>query len=174
MAGAILLGVVIGASGLKGEVKVKTFTATPDAIARYGDLHTKDGRRFAVVSARAGKKDEAILVLNGVADRTAAEALKGETLYVPRGALPAVEEGEYYHADLIGLAAHDAEDRRIGTVKAIHNYGAGDIIEIETPDGSDLLLSFTRETVPEIDIKNGRLLIAVPEEIKDPQHPGVE
>ena len=170
----ILLGVVTGASGLRGEVKVKTFTATPEAIARYGDLHAKDGRRFAVVSAKPGKKDEALLALKGVADRSAAEALKGLELYVPRGALPAIDEGEYYHADLIGLAAHDAEDRRIGVVKAIHNYGAGDILEIEAPDGSDLLLSFTRDTVPEIDIKTGRIVIAVPPDDEAEKQHGVE
>src|SRR5262245_27129271 len=140
MAGDILLGVITGALGLKGEVKVKTFTATPEAIANYGDLHTKDGRRLKVASAKAGKGDEALVVLAGISDRSAAEGLKGAELFVSRGALPAIDEGEYYHADLIGLAAHDGEDRRIGTVKAIHNYGAGDVIEIETPDGSDILL----------------------------------
>jgi 16S rRNA processing protein RimM len=174
MAEDILLGVVIGASGLKGEVKVKTFTATPQAIAHYGDLHTRDGRKFAVVSAKAGKKDEALLALKGIADRSAAEGLKGMELFVPRGALPAVDEGEYYHADLIGLAVHDAEDRRIGIVKAIHNYGAGDILEIETPDGSDLLLSFTRDTVPEIDIKTGRMVVVVPPDDEAEKQHGVE
>jgi 16S rRNA processing protein RimM len=173
-AGDILLGVVIGAVGLKGEVRVKTFTATPDAIAQYGDLHAKDGRKFPVASARPGKGDEAVVALKGVAGRTAAEALKGTELFVPRGALPAVEDGEYYHADLIGLKAYDSEERRIGTVKAIHNYGAGDILEIETPDGSDILLAFTAETVPTIDVANGRMVIAVPDETEDAQHPGVE
>jgi 16S rRNA processing protein RimM len=173
-AGDILLGVVIGAVGLKGEVRVKTFTATPEAITQYGDLHTKDGRKIAVVRARGGKGDDVTLALKGVADRTAAEALKGTELFVPRGALPAVDDGEYYHADLIGLAAHDGEDRRIGTVKAIHNYGAGDILEIETPDGSDILLAFTRETVPEIDIANGRMIIAVPPDDEAERQHGVE
>jgi len=170
----ILLGVVIGAQGLKGEVKVKTFTATPEALARYGDLHTKDGRKFAVATARAGKGDEAIVALKGVGDRNAAEALKGTELFVARGALPAIDEGEYYHADLIGLRAEDAEDRFIGTVKALHNYGAGDILEIETPDGNDILLAFTRDTVPVVDVQNGRMVIAVPDEVEDSQHPGVE
>ncbi|HEY1708952.1 MAG TPA: ribosome maturation factor RimM [Rhizomicrobium sp.] len=174
MAGDILLGVVIGAQGLKGEVRVKTFTERPQAIARYGDLHTKDGRRFAVVSARAGKGDEGIVALKGVGDRDAAEALKGAELLVPRGALPAIDDGEYYHADLIGLRAEDTEDRLIGTVKAIHNYGAGDVLEIERPDGGDLLLAFSRETVPVVDVKNGRMVIAVPEDVEAEKEHGVE
>jgi 16S rRNA processing protein RimM len=174
MADDILLGVVIGAQGLKGEVRVKTFTETPDAIARYGDLHTKDGRKFAVASARAGKGDEAIVALTGVSDRSAAEALKGTELFVSRGALPAVDDGEYYHADLIGLRAEDIEARFIGTVKALHNHGAGDILEIETQDGNDILLAFTRDTVPVVDVKNGRMVIAVPEDIEAEKQHGVE
>jgi 16S rRNA processing protein RimM len=174
MADDILLGVVIGAQGLKGEVRVKTFTGGPEAIARYGDLHTKDGRKFAVASARAGKGDEAIVALKGITDRTGAEVLKGAELFVPRGALPAVDEGEYYHADLIGLRAEDGEDRLIGTVKAIHNYGAGDVLEIARADGGDLLLSFTRETVPVVDVKNGRMVVAVPQDDEAERQHGVE
>jgi 16S rRNA processing protein RimM len=170
----ILLGVVIGAQGLKGEVKVKTFTATPEAIAHYGDLHTRDGRKLAVVAAKVGSKGEAIVSLGGVVDRTAAEALKGIELFVPRGRLPAVDEGEFYHADLLGLRVEDREDRLIGTVKAIHNFGAGDVIEIATPDGNDLLLSFTRETVPVVDIRHGRLVVEVPpDDVAEERH-GVE
>jgi 16S rRNA processing protein RimM len=172
--GDILLGVVIGAVGLKGEVRVKTFTATPEALAQYGDLHTKDGRKLPVASVRPGKGDEAVVALKGVTSRTAAEALKGTELFVPRGALPAVEDGEYYHADLIGLDAYDIEEHRIGTVKAIHNYGAGDILEIETPDGNDILLAFTAETVPTIDIANGRMVIAVPQDDEAERQHGVE
>jgi 16S rRNA processing protein RimM len=172
--GDILLGVVIGAVGLKGEVKVKTFTESPQAIARYGDLHLKDGRTFAVASARGGKGGEAVVALKGVADRAGAEALKGSELFVPRGALPAVDEEEYYHADLIGLRAEDSEDRLIGTVKAIHNYGASDVLEIARADGGDLLLAFTRETVPVVDVKNGRMVVAVPRDDEAEKQHGVE
>ncbi|HEX2591959.1 MAG TPA: ribosome maturation factor RimM [Rhizomicrobium sp.] len=170
----ILLGVVIGAQGLKGEVRVKTFTETPAALTRYGDLHTKDGRKFAVASSRPVKESEAILALKGVSDRNAAEALKGTELFVPRGALPAVDEEEFYHADLIGLEAYDVEDRLIGTVKAIHNYGAGDVLEIAIPDGNDLLLAFTRETVPVVDVKNRRMTVAVPQDDEAERQHGVE
>src|SRR5580765_5623779 len=127
----VLLAAVIGAQGLKGEVKVKTFTEHPETLARYRGLHTMDGRRFTVTAARATKPNEAVLALAEVTDRTHAESLKGTELYVPRAALPATDNEEFYHADLIGLRAEDGEDRLLGLVKAIHNYGASDVIEIE-------------------------------------------
>ncbi len=174
MAGDILLGVVIGASGLKGAVKVKTFTGEPAAIGRYGDLHSKAGRRFAIASAAASKGDEVVVQFADVHDRSAAEALKGTELFVSRGSLPAVDDGEYYHADLLGLRCEDSDGRFIGTLKAIHNFGAGDVIEVEAPDGSDLMLSFNRDTVPLVDVKAGRIVVAVPTDDVAEQHHGVE
>src|SRR5581483_2460984 len=128
-----LLGAVIGAQGLKGEVRVKAFTESAESLAGYGPLHTRDGRSFTVTAARPVKADEAVLTLAEVQDRTAAEGLKGTELFVPRSALPNPDEEEFYHADLIGLRAEDAEDRVLGIVKAIHNYGAGDVLEISVP-----------------------------------------
>jgi len=170
----VLLAVIIGAQGLKGEVKVKTFTAVPEAVASYGLLYSSDGRRFVVTAARPAKNGEAILVLADIGDRNAAEALKGLELFVPRSALPATDGEEFYHADLVGLRADDEFDRKIGTVKAIHNYGAGDVIEIEEPGGDSLLLAFTRETVPRIEIEQGRIVIAIPREIDDERRNYVE
>lgn len=163
----ILLGVVIGAQGLKGEVKVKTFTESPDKLGAYGALHAKDGRRFVVQTARAAKADIAVVRFDGVADRNAAEKLKGLELFVARDALPPTDEEEFYHADLIGLAAHDTDGRVLGTVSAIHNFGAGDVIAIARADGSDMILPFTRGVVPTIDVKAGFIVIAVPEEAED-------
>jgi 16S rRNA processing protein RimM len=170
----VLLAAVIGAQGLKGELRVKTFTEHPEALARYRGLHTADGRRFTVTAARAAKPDEAILAFAEVADRSAAEALKGTELYVPREALPPTEQGEFYHADLVGLRAEDIEDRVIGHVKAIHNYGAGDVIEIEQPGGDTVLLAFTTETVPSIEIDKGRIVVAVPRDDEAEREHGVE
>jgi 16S rRNA processing protein RimM len=170
----VLLAAVIGAQGLKGELRVKTFTEHPEALARYRGLHTADGRRFTVTAARAAKPDEAILAFAEVADRSAAEALKGTELYVPREALPPTEQGEFYHADLVGLRAEDVEDRVIGHVKAIHNYGAGDVIEIEQPGGDTVLLAFTTETVPSIEIDKGRIVVAVPRDDEAEREHGVE
>ncbi|HEY0105101.1 MAG TPA: ribosome maturation factor RimM [Rhizomicrobium sp.] len=170
----ILLAAVIGAQGLKGEVKVKTFTEHPESVARYRGLHTADGRSFTVTAARATRPDEAILALREIADRSAAESLKGTELYVAREALPPTGDDEFYHADLIGLRAEDVEDRVLGTVKAIHNYGAGDVIEIAQPGGDTLLLAFTRETVPQIEIDKGRIVVAVPRDDEAEREHGVE
>ena len=170
----VLLAAVIGAQGLKGELRVKTFTEHPESVARYRGLHTKDGRRFTVTAARAAKPDEAVLSLAEVTDRTTAEALKGTELYVARDALPATGAEEFYHADLIGLRAEDVEDRVIGIVKAIHNYGASDVIEIEQPGGDTVLLAFTKETVPSIEIAKGRIVVAVPRDDDAEAQHGVE
>lgn len=170
----VLLAAVIGAQGLKGEVRVKTFTAEPEALARYRGLHTSDGRRFTVTAARSARPNEAVLTLAEVTDRTHAESLKGTELYVPRAALPEPEPDEFYHADLVGLRAEDSEDRLLGVVKAIHNYGAGDVVEIAQPDGDTLLLAFTRETVPHIEIDKGRIVIAVPRDDDAEREHGVE
>lgn len=158
----ILLAAVIGAQGLKGEVKAKAFTALPESLARYRVLHARDGRTFHISSARVAKGDIVVLSLDGVNDRNAAEALKGTELFVKRSALEEPEQEEYYHADLIGLRAEDEEGRHIGTLAAIHNYGAGDVLEISRPDGGDVLVPFTHEFAPTIDIASGRIVIAVP------------
>jgi len=173
------MAAVIGAHGLKGEVKVKTFTEAPGGLARYKRLHAKDGRVFTIAQFRPGKADEAVVMFAEVVDRNMAESLKGLELFVARGALPAAEEGEFYHADLIGLTAMDVADRVIGTVKAIHNYGAGDVIEIartsdEGRGGDTVMLPFARDFVPEIDLKAGRVVIAEPAEVETGERGNVE
>ena len=160
----VLLGVVAGAQGLKGEVKVKTFTETPEKLGAYGPLHTREGRTFLVVNVRLAK-DSAVVQFEGIGSREAAESLKGVELYVPRRALPAAEAHEFYHADLVGLRAEDTEGRMIGKVIAIHNFGAGDVIEIEREDGGGtVMMPFMREIVPTIDVVENRIVIAAPEE----------
>ena len=170
----VLLAVVIGAQGLKGEVRVKTFTTAPDVLSRYGVLHAKDGRRFTITSARASKGDEAVLSVAEIVDRGAAETIRGLELFVARDALPPTEHEEYYHADLVGLRAEDGEGRMLGTVLAIHNYGAGDVIEISRPDGDTLLLPFSRATIPQIEIDKERIVVAVPEEVESGERGVVE
>jgi 16S rRNA processing protein RimM len=160
----VLLAVILGAHGLKGEVKVKTFTEAPQALARYKQLHAKDGRVFTVAGLKPAKADEAAVAFAEVSGRTAAEGLKGLELFVAREALPAPDTNEYYHADLVGLTAMDEEDRTIGTVRAIHNYGAGDVIEIVRDDGDSVMLPFARDFVPLVDVANARIVVAVPED----------
>jgi len=160
----VLFAVVSGAHGLKGEVRVKTFTATPEALGAYGPLHAADGCIFTLATLRAGKDGEAVVAFKEVADRNAAEKLKGLELFVARVALPPAEIEEFYHADLVGLAAEDTLGRRIGKVVAVHNYGASDVLVLARDDGDEVLIAFTRENVPQIDVKAGRIIIAVPEE----------
>ena len=170
MARDVLLAAVIGAQGLKGEVKVKTFTITPDALSRYGVLHTRDGRRLVVTAFCPAKQGEAVIAFEGVRDRNAAEALKGAELFVERASLPEPNEDEFYHADLIGLEARDHEGRMLGKVIALHNFGASDVIELERADGDSVHLAFTRETVPVINIADGYIVVAVPEDDEDTDH----
>ena len=152
------------------DLKVKLFTETPEALTKYGPLSDARGKRYEIIACRPGKPGEAVISFAGITDRNQAEALKGAELFVPRAALPQTAEEEFYHADLIGLEAQDSEGRVLGKVAAIHNYGAGDVIEIIRSDGDNVLLAFTRETVPTIDIPGGRIVVAVPEDDEDNNH----
>lgn len=170
MAKDVLLAAVTGAQGLKGAVKAKIFTATPDALPRYGAVHTRDGRRLKITAYRPSKDGEAVISFEGITDRDAAEALKGSELYVARDALPATDAEEFYHADLIGLEARDSEGRVIGKVVGLNNYGASDVIELARADGDHVLMAFTRETVPVIQVAQGFIVVAVPEDDEDNDH----
>src|SRR5947199_7460710 len=162
----------IGAGhGVRGAVKLWTFTEDPLAVTRYGQLMTKDGaRQFEVTHVREAK-GHLVATLKGVATREQAERLNGLELYVAREKLPATGADEYYHADLIGLAAVNAADEPIGRVIAIHNFGAGDIIEIAPPNGATMLLPFTNAVVPEVDLAQGRVVIELPAEIGGEEKP---
>lgn len=156
----------IGAAhGVRGEVKLWPFTEDPMAVIDYGPLSSKDGaREFEVVRARIAK-DHLVAVLKGVATREDAERVNGIELYIARDKLPPAEAGEYYHADLIGLRAIDDAGAAIGKVLALHNFGAGDIIEIAPPSGPTLLLPFTDAVVPTVDLAEGHVVIVMPPEI---------
>jgi 16S rRNA processing protein RimM len=158
----------IGAAhGVRGAVKLWTFTEDPLAVRHYGPLTTKDGaRQFEVATAREAK-GHLVATLKGIATREEAERLNGIELYIAREKLPATDEDEYYHADLIGLAAVNAANEPIGRVTAIHNFGAGDIIEIAPPHGATMLLPFTNAVVPTVDLTAGHVVIALPDEIDD-------
>ena len=173
-AGDIVLGVVIGAQGLRGEVKVKTFTETPGHLSVYGPLRTEGGRTLEIASVRAVKAGSAIVQFKGIDDRSTAESLANVKLLVERAALPATAKDEFYHADLVGLRALDAEGRTIGAVIAIHNFGAGDVIELSRTEGGTLLLPFTRETVPTIDLAEKFVVVAEPKDVEAEAERGVE
>lgn len=173
-AGDIVLGVVIGAQGLRGEVKVKTLTETPERLSVYGPLRTEDGRTLEIAAVRVVKAGLAIVQFKGIDDRSTAESLASAKLLVGRAALPATEKDEFYQADLVGLRALDAEGRVIGAVSAIHNFGAGDVIELSRTEGGTLLLPFTRETVPTIDLAEKFVVVAEPKDLQAEEQRGVE
>ena len=165
MAAPICVARIGAAHGVRGAVKLWTFTEDPLAVQRYGPLSTKDGaRQFEVTHAREAK-DHLVATLKGIVTREDAERLNGLELYVAREKLPATDDDEYYHADLIGLAAVTTADQPLGRVIAIHNFGAGDIIEIAPLQGSTLLLPFTNAVVPSVDLAAGRVVIELPPEI---------
>jgi 16S rRNA processing protein RimM len=162
----VVLATVGGAHGIRGEVRVKSFTEDPMALRNYGPLSTEDGRALEIERIRPAK-NVLIAKFTGIDDRNAAESLNGLSLFVERSALPPPEPGEYYHADLVGLAAYEPNGRMFGEVVAVENYGAGDILEIADKErGSSLLIPFTNRTVPDIDIAAGRLTIVPPAEIE--------
>jgi 16S rRNA processing protein RimM len=156
----ICLGQIGAAHGVKGEVRLRSFTSDPEAIANYGALETEDGRTVEIESLRPAK-DCFVAKLSGVRDRDAACALVNVKLYVPRERLPEIDDAdEFYHADLVGLAAVDANGEKLGTVIAVHNFGAGDLIELRPEAGGNTeLLPFDAETVPEVDVPAGRIVV---------------
>ena len=165
MSAPICVARIGAAHGVRGAVKLWTFTEDPLAVKHYGPLVTKDGtRQFEVTHAREAK-GHLVATLKGIATREDAERLNGLELYVAREQLPATQEDEYYHADLIGLAAVNAANEPIGRVAAIHNFGAGDIIEIAPAHGATMLLPFTNAVVPSVDLAAGRVVIELPDEI---------
>jgi 16S rRNA processing protein RimM len=155
--------------GVRGEIRLWTFTADPMAVARYGALETEDGKRAFEIDAVRPAKGHLVAKLRGIADRDAAERLTNIKLFVPRDRLPEIKSDEFYHADLIGLRAEDEDGNEIGAVIAVHDFGAGDILEIQPLGGGAMLLPFTEAVVPEVDLAGGRLVIVLPEEIEVPK-----
>jgi 16S rRNA processing protein RimM len=168
----VCVGRIGAAHGVRGEVWLQSFTADPLAILHYGPLESEDGARVFEIEAARPARDALVARLKGIADRTAAERLRNTDLYVARARLPAPEPDEFYHADLIGLTAAHPDGAVIGTVVAVHNFGAGDLIEIRPTQGSSTaLVPFTAATVPQVDIAGGRIVIAAAEEWFAPAKP---
>ncbi|MCR5857117.1 ribosome maturation factor RimM [Mesorhizobium sp. J428] len=155
----IQMAVIGAAHGIKGEVRVKSYTGDPLALDDYGPLYTEDGRAFTILNIRM-QKDMAVVRFKGVNDRSAAEALTGTALFVDRDMLPEdLEDEEFYHADLIGLDAVDLEEAPIGKIMAVHNFGGGDILEIARTTRSTVLVPFTKAAVPLVDVLAGKVQV---------------
>ncbi|MCC6982458.1 MAG: ribosome maturation factor RimM [Bauldia sp.] len=161
----VIVARIGAAHGIRGEVRVKTFTEDPLSVGDYGALHAHDGRSFEIETLRpAGGADASMLVvtLSGVRDRNAAEALNGVELSIDRALLPATAEDEFYAADLVGLRAETPEGEPVGKVRAVVNYGAGDIVEILPASGTTILVPFSKAAVPEVDLTAGRIVVIPP------------
>jgi 16S rRNA processing protein RimM len=160
----VCVGAIAGSFGVKGEVRLKSFCTEPEAIAAYGPLWTEDGSRSFKVTLTRPVAGGLGARLSGVATKEEADALKGTSLYVGREKLPSLGDDEFYHADLIGLEVMDTGGAPLGTLRAIHNHGAGDLLEVLGPGmKSALLLPFTRAVVPTVDLAARRIIVDLPE-----------
>lgn len=165
MTDLVCVGAIAGSFGVKGEVRLKSFCAQPDAIGDYAPLTDEQGRSYDVRVTRAIKNGLAAR-LSGVTTKEAADALRGTKLFVPRDRLPDPDEDEFYHTDLMGMAVLDTGGTLLGTVKAVLNHGAGDLLEIATPSGV-VLMPFTRAAVPTVDLAGRRLIADPPDGVFD-------
>ena len=168
MTDRVCVGAIAGAFGVRGEVRLKSFCAEAADIAAYGPLTTEDGGRSFDVTLTRPVASGFAARLTGVMTKEAADGLRGQRLFAPRGALPSLPDDEFYHADLLGLSARDTGGAELGKIAAVLNHGAGDILELRGPalKGS-VLVPFTRAIVPTVDLARGRVIIDPPEGLFD-------
>jgi 16S rRNA processing protein RimM len=164
--GFVLVGRIAGAHGVRGSVRIKSYTAEPESIARYGALRDAEGRSFQITLIGAAR-GELLANIEGVRDRNVAEELRGTKLYAARGAFPEIEEDEFYASDLVGLEARRPNGVPIGTVVALADFGAGPLVEIALEHGGTTFVPFTRAVVPVIDIAAGTMIVEAPEAFLD-------
>jgi 16S rRNA processing protein RimM len=160
----ILVGRVAGAFGVKGEVRITTFTAEPMALVGYRDLKREDGAPALTLTGGRAAKGGIIVRAREVETREQAEALRGLKLYIPRDVLPEPEEDEFYVTDLIGLAVETPAGEPLGRIKEVRDFGAGDLLEVQPEGGPSWYLPFTREAVPEVRLAEGKVIAVKPEE----------
>jgi 16S rRNA processing protein RimM len=164
----VLLGAIGAPRGIKGDVRVKSFTAEPGAIASYGPLWDKKGARWLTLKVVGEAKGQVIVRVAGIADRTQAEALRGTELFVPRERLPQAEEDAFYYVDLIGLRVETTEGEFLGEVRTVFEAGAGDLLDVGGGPYRGLVVPFTRDVVTEVDLEAGRLLVDPPDGLLEP------
>ncbi|GAA6163591.1 ribosome maturation factor RimM [Pelagimonas sp. KU-00592-HH] len=160
----VCVGAIAGAYGVRGEVRLKSFTAEAEAIADYAPLTTEDGTQSFTLTITRAIKNGLAARLSGVSTKEEADALKGTQLFVPRDRLPDLDDDEFYYTDLVGLEVRDTGGTVLGHVKSVQNHGATDLLEIHGPGlKATVLLPFTREAVPTVDISGGRIIADPPE-----------
>jgi 16S rRNA processing protein RimM len=164
----VCIAAVAAAHGVRGGMRLRCFTAEPESVAAYGPVHDEAGNELFPLELMGRAKGGVIARARGITSREAAEALRGKRLYVPRERLPEPEADEFYHEDLVGLAAVSPDGAPAGRVSAVYDFGAGDLIEITAENGEKVVLPFTREVVPEIDLGGRRLVVELPAEADAP------
>lgn len=160
----IVVGVIAGAFGVRGEVRIKSFCAAPEDIATYVPLWLSTGRNVTAITITGQTKGALVARIDGVSTKEEADALRGAELAADRSRLPSLPDDEYYHADLIGLPVHDTGGTLLGHVRSVQNHGASDLLEIHAPGlRTTVLLPFTRTAVPTVDLASGRIVADPPE-----------
>jgi 16S rRNA processing protein RimM len=158
----VCVGRIGGVHGVRGQVRLTSYTDDPLSIGAYGPLTDRTGSRRYVVRVKHMAKGSVIAEIEGIRDRDAAAALKGVELFVTRSQLPPPTEDEFYRADLVGLAAELTDGTRLGTVVAVEDFGAGDVLDVARTDATSLMVPFTRAVVPVVDLENRRVVIDPP------------
>jgi len=158
----VCVAAVATAHGIRGALKLRCFTERPEDAAAYGPVYDRQGRRLFALKIIGQSRGGMLVEAEGIRDRNAAEALRGEELFVPRSALPDLDADEFYHGDLEGLEVLRPDGSRLGVVRGLANFGAGDILEVLADDGRTLNLPFDRATVPAVDLEAGRLIVEPP------------
>ena len=156
----VCVAAVAAAHGVRGALKLKTFTEAPENVGAYGALLDEAGRELFEVEVIGPAKGGIVVKAEGISDRDAAEALRGVRLYVARSRLPEPEPDAFYYEDLVGLAVQDTDGRSLGQVIGVHDFGAGEVIEYRAPTGDSAMVPFTLGLVPEVDLAEGRLVVA--------------
>lgn len=174
--GFLCMGLIGAARGLKGEVRVTSYTDDPTDLGSYGPLFTADGSRSFTVQVVARAKNQVIARIAGITDRDGAETLRGTALYLPREALPAAADDEFYLADLIGLAVETVGGENLGRVTAVDDFGAGPVVEIDGGARGAVMLPFSDAVVPTVDLASGRMIVDPPTGLLDaaPENDGQE
>lgn len=167
----VCVGMITAAHGVRGLVKVKSYTQQARDFANFETLYDVSGKQSFRLSVVGESKGACLVQIDGVSDRNAAENLRGTKLYVPREELPETAENEYYHADLIGMDVKTLSGKTVGKIKAVFNFGAGDVLEIEKTDCADTeYLSFSKTNVPEVDLNNRFIVAVFPKSVIVKQH----
>lgn len=167
----ILMGIILGAHGVRGAVRLKSFAAEPESFRAYGPLQDRMGKRSFRLEPIGQTRGAVLAKIDGVTDRDQADALKGIELYLSRTALPPVAPDEFYQADLIGLQAELADGTALGRVTGVLDYGQGDMLEI-AGEKESLVIPFTHQTVPSVDLAQGRIVVSPPPGLVEPAEPG--